>query len=130
MRMDAGKIPESRLNAIRRVTGDFYDKPPSIWVRTFWEGDPASVPKITPADRCVMRWLYKNSRRAPTANTWTLTKSIEEIAAEMELDRKTVGKSVERLERLGTIRTRRGWNRVEITVIHLEQDGEDWIIHG
>ena len=77
---------KTELDKIRTDTGNFYDSPPSIWRGTFWQGNAADAPKITAADRVVMRQLYKNSRLDKTKGVWVWRTSVKGAAKLFELD--------------------------------------------
>ena len=118
-------LNKNELTAIRKQTGDFYDKPPSYWVRAFWKGETAA-PGISPADRVVMRWLYRSSAYDPQKDAFTFLTSYRGAARILELDRDTISDAVKRLKTLGTIETHRQKNRVLIRVKHIRESGEEW----
>lgn len=119
-------LPKEELAAIRKATGNFYDRPPSHWAKAFWEGEPAAAPGISPADRVVMRWLYRSSAYDPKRDAFTFLTSYRGAARILELDRDTVSAAVKRLEALGVIETNRHKNRVLIRVFHIKESGGNW----
>ncbi len=119
-------LPKSELDAIKKTTGNFYDKPPSYWVKAFWQGSAADAPKFSPADRVVMRWLYRSSQWNPKEGAFILETSYRGAAKILELERETIAKSVKRLEALGAIGISRQKNRLLIRVLHLKESGANW----
>lgn len=121
-------LSKEELAAIRKTTGNFYDRPPSHWRRAFWGGEPDAAPGISPADRIVMRWLYRSSAYDTGKDAFTFETSYRGAAKILELDRDTVSAAVKRLESLGAIETHRRKNRVLIRVKHIKESGEEWEI--
>lgn len=121
-------LDKSELAAIRKKTGDFYDRPPSLWIKAFWEGEPAAAPKITPTDRCVMRNLYKAAKYDAAADMFSFETSFLEAAKKWGIDRETISASVQALAALGAITVEKKWNRSLIRVKHIRESGGKWEI--